>query len=69
MRAALSNTTGATGVTGATGSQSLNYAGSYYDLPADARELDSVLYSVLRVCVRGSKRILLASVKIPSYVQ
>ena len=47
MRAAPSNTTGATGVTGATGLQSLNYAGSYYDLPADARELDSVLYSVL----------------------
>ena len=64
-----SNTTSATGATGATGSQSLNSAGSYYDLPTEARELDSVLYSILRVCVRGSKRILLTSVKIPSYVQ
>ena len=69
MRAVPSNTTGATGVTGATGSQSLNHAGSYYDLPAEARELDSVLYSILRVCVRGSKWILLTGVKIPSYVQ
>ena len=65
-----SKVTAATGVTaGSTGSQALNSAGSYYELPAEARELDSVLYSILRVCVRGSKRILLTSVKIPPYVQ
>ena len=68
---AASTTTGVTGSASSnatTGSQMLNPAGSYWDLSEDARKLDGVLYSVLKVCVLGPKRILLQSVSIPSYI-
>ena len=51
-----------------TGSQMLNPAGSYWELPEEARKLDGVFYSVLKVCVLGPKRVLLQSVSIPSYI-
>ena len=51
------------------GSQSLNHAGSYWDLSPEARDLDSLLYNVLRMCVKGSKRVLLECVQFPSYIQ
>ena len=54
--------------TAVTGSQTLQPAGSYWDLKEEARTLDGILYSVLKVCVLGSKRILLTSVTFPSYV-
>jgi hypothetical protein len=41
------------------GSQTLYPAGSYYDLPIEARELDALLYNVLRMCVKGAKSVLL----------
>ena len=37
------------------GSHQLFQAGSYYDLPQGALELDKILYNVLKMCVRGSK--------------
>ena len=54
---------------GTMGSQQLTSAGSYFDLPEEARNLDALLYSVLKVCIRGSKRVLLDCVSFPSYVQ
>ena len=48
----------------------LNAAGtSYFDLPEEARDLDSHLYNVLKMCVKGSKNVLLQCVKFPSYIQ
>ena len=55
--------------TGNMGSQSLHHAGSYWDLSPEARDLDSLLYNVLRMCVKGSKRVLLECVQFPSYIQ
>ena len=51
------------------GSQTLNVAGSYYELSQEARDLDSLLYNVLRMCVKGAKSVLLECVQFPSYVQ
>lgn len=51
-----------------TGSQALHPAGAYWDLPEEALALDGVLFSVLKVCVLGSKRVLLLSANIPSYI-
>ena len=45
--------------TRAMGSAQLNPAGSYFDLPEEARSLDAMLYSILKMCVHGSKKILL----------
>jgi hypothetical protein len=55
--------------TGTMGSQSLYHAGSYWDLSPEARDLDSLLYNVLRMCVKGSKRVRLECVQFPSYIQ
>ena len=51
------------------GSQTLYPAGSYYSLSIEARELDALLYNVLRMCVKGAKSVLLECVQFPSYVQ
>jgi hypothetical protein len=51
------------------GSHQLFRAGSYYDLPQGALELDKTLYNVLKMCVKGSKRVLIECVSFPSYVQ
>jgi hypothetical protein len=51
------------------GSATLGAAGSFFDLPEAARQLDATLYSVLKMCVKGCKRILLDCTSFPSYVQ
>ena len=45
------------------------HTGKYADLPMETRQLDGLLYNVLRRNVRGSKHALLSSVTFPSYVQ
>ena len=51
-----------------TGSQMLNSVGSYWDLDAEALALDGMLFNILKVCILGSKRVLLLSATIPSYI-
>ena len=47
----------------------LKSAGSYYHLSEGARNLDRMLYAVLRQLIKGSKAIILDSVSFPSYIQ
>jgi hypothetical protein len=61
---AMSGATAASGVSGM-----LMPAGSYWDLSTEARALDVYLYSVLKICIVGGKRVLLECVKYPSYIQ
>jgi hypothetical protein len=52
------------------GSATLAATGTnYFDLPAGAQTLDAQLYNVLRMAVKGGKRVLLECVQFPSYVQ
>ena len=58
------------GVSSGSSHATLNSAGTnYFDLPEESRDLDSHLYNVLKMCVKGSKNVLLQCVKFPSYIQ
>ena len=52
------------------GSVSLHPAGSsYWALSSECRDLDGMLHSVLKMSIKGSKKVLLECVQFPSYIQ
>ena len=56
--------------TGTTCATSLNSSGrSYWDMHESALKLDALLFNVLRMSVKGSKKVMLECVQFPSYVQ
>ena len=60
----------ATSVSSGSSHATLGSAGTnYWDLPAESLSLDAHLYNVLKMCVKGSKNVLLQCVKFPSYIQ
>ena len=47
----------------------MKIVGSYYNLSEGARNLDRMLYAVLRHLIKGPKAVILDSVSFPSYIQ